>query len=112
MNELVDIGFLAAKVATIGEEKAKMVVDGASLAYNFVQINKFRSMMSELYQISNYVTFNAQMRGGCTRQEYDLVVECQRQIGECQSQINKHGVMTIIDGASLLVGILNSFNRK
>lgn len=55
-----------------------MVVDGTSLTYNIVQINRFRYMMSELYQISNYVIFNAQMRGGCTRQEYDLVVECQR----------------------------------
>lgn len=34
MNEIVDFGFLAAKVGTIGDEKAKMAVDGASLAYN------------------------------------------------------------------------------
>lgn len=112
MNEIVDFGFLAAKVATIGDEKAKMAVDGASLAYNVAQINRFRSMMSELYQISNYVTFNAQMRGYCTKQEYDLVVECQRHISECQDQINKHGIMTMIDGASLLVGIINTINRK
>lgn len=43
---------------------------------------------------------------------YDLVVESQRQIGKCQIQINKHGVMTIIDGASLLLGILNAINRR
>lgn len=42
MNELVDFGFLAAKVAAIGNEKAKMTVDGVSLAYNVVQINRFR----------------------------------------------------------------------
>lgn len=30
MNELVDLGFLAAKVAAIGNEKAKMAVDGMS----------------------------------------------------------------------------------
>ena len=30
MNELVDFGFLAAKVAAIGNEKAKMAVDGVS----------------------------------------------------------------------------------
>jgi hypothetical protein len=33
MNELIDLGFLAAKVAAIGNEKAKMAVDGVSLAY-------------------------------------------------------------------------------
>ena len=41
MNELIDLGFLAAKVAAIGNEKAKMTVDGASLAYNLVQVGRF-----------------------------------------------------------------------
>ena len=41
MNELVDFGFLAAKVAAIGNEKAKMTVDGVSLAYNVLQITDF-----------------------------------------------------------------------
>ena len=47
MNELVDLGFLAAKVAAIGNEKAKMAVDGVSLAYNVMQINRFRHMISD-----------------------------------------------------------------
>lgn len=112
MNELVDFGFLAAKVAAIGNEKAKMAVDGTSLAYNVVQINRFRSMMTELYQISNYIAFNARVRGYCTQQEYDLVMDCQRQINDCQNQISKHGVMSIVDGTSLLVGIINTINIK
>lgn len=74
MNELIDLGFLAAKVAAIGNEKAKMTVDGASLAYNLVQVGRFKSMMSELYKIANYVVFNAEIRGYCTKQEYDLVM--------------------------------------
>ena len=112
MNELVDFGFLAAKVAAIGNEKALMAVDGASLAYNVVQINRFRSMITELYQISNYIAFNARVRGYCTQHESDLVMECQRQINDCQNQISKHGVMSIVDGASLLVDIINTINRK
>ena len=112
MNELVDFGFLAAKVAAIGNEKAKMTVDGVSLAYNVVQINRFRSMMTELYQISNYIAFNARVRGYCTQQEYNLVMECHRQINDCQNRISKYGVMSIVDGASLLVGIINTINRK
>ena len=106
MNELVDFGFLAAKVAAIGNEKAKMAVDGASLAYNVIQINRFRSMMTELYQISNYIAFNARVRGYCTQQEYDLVMECQRLINDCQNHISKYGVMSRIDGMSILISMM------
>lgn len=112
MNELIDLGFLAAKVVAIGNEKAKMTVDGASLAYNLVQVGRFKSMMSELYKIANYVVFNAEIRGYCTKQEYDLVMECYRQISDCQNQISKHGVMSIVDGLSLLVGAITSSNRQ
>ena len=69
-------------------------------------------MMTELYQISNYIAFNARVRGYCTQQEYNLVMECQRQINDCQNRICKYGVMSIVDGASLLVGIINTINRK
>lgn len=106
MNELVDLGFLAAKVAVIRDEKARMAVDSVSLAYNIVQVNRFRAMISELYQIGNYIAFNVIMRGSYTQQEYDLVMECQRQINECQNQISKHGVMSIIDGMSILISMM------
>ena len=112
MNELVDLGFLAAKVAAIGDEKAKMAVDGVSLAYNVMQINRFRHMISELYQIGNYIVFNASVRGYCTIQEYNIVLECQSQINDCQNQISKHDVLSVIDGFSLLMDILNASNRR
>ena len=112
MNEIVDLGFLAAKVAAIGNEKAKMAVDGLSLAYNVMQINRFRHMISELYQIGNYVVFNASVRGYCSLQEYNLVLECQRQINDCQNQISKHGVMSVIDGFSLLLDMISASNRR
>ena len=112
MNELIDLGFLAAKVAAIGNEKAKMAVDGVSLAYNVMQINRFRHMISELYQIGNYVAFNANIRGYCTLQEYNLVLECQRQINDCQNQISKHGVMSVIDGFSILMDMISASNRR
>ena len=35
MNDAIDLAFLTAKVATLKDEKAKMIVEGASLAYNF-----------------------------------------------------------------------------
>ena len=92
--------------------KRRWLLMALRLAYNVVQINRFRSMMTELYQISNYIAFNARVRGYCTQQEYDLVMDCQRQINDCQNQISKHGVMSIVDGTSLLVGIINTINIK
>ena len=80
--------------------------------YNVMQVNRFRHMMSELYQIGNYVVFNASVRGYCSLQEYNLVLECQRQINDCQNQISKHGVMSVIDGFSLLMDIINASNRR
>ena len=69
-------------------------------------------MMSELYQIGNYVVFNADVRGYCTLPEYNLVLECKRQINDCQNQISKHGVMSVIDGFSLLLDVINTSNNR
>lgn len=44
-NTVIDVAFIAAKLAAIKNEKARMIVGGASLAYNVVQIARFRSMM-------------------------------------------------------------------
>ena len=52
-NSVIDVAFIAAKVATIKNEKAKMIVGGASLVYNVAQIARFRSMIVELSQICN-----------------------------------------------------------
>ena len=56
MNNAIDLAFLTAKVATLKDEKAKMIVEGASLAYNITQVARFRSMIVELSQICNYAT--------------------------------------------------------
>ena len=53
MNNAIDLAFLTAKVATLKDEKAKMIVEGASLAYNITQVARFRSMIVELSQICN-----------------------------------------------------------
>lgn len=84
-----------------------MAVDGVSLAYNVTQINRFRHMISELYQIGNYVVFNASVL-----QEYNLVLKCQCQINDCQNHISKHGFMSVIDGFSLLTVIISASNRR
>lgn len=73
VNNTIDLAFLTAKVATLKkDEKAKMIVEGASLAYNIAQVIRFRSMIVELSQICNYIVYKAKIMGGCTQGEYDL----------------------------------------
>lgn len=112
MNEIIDLGFLAAKLATIKNEKARMMVGGVSLAYNVVQIARFRSMIVELSQLCNCIVYSAQMKGGYTQQEYDLAVDCQRQIEECNNQIAKYGTMSVIDSISLLIDGLSKLSKQ
>ena len=111
-NSVIDVAFIAAKVAAIKNEKARMIVGGASLVYNVAQIARFRSMIVELSQICNYIVSKAQIIGSYTQEEYNLAVECQRQIEECHQQIAKHGTMTVIDGISLLIDAFNNLNRR
>ena len=111
-NTVIDVAFIAAKLATIKNEKARMIVGGASLAYNVVQIARFRSMIVELSQICNYIVSKAQIIGLYTQEEYNLAVDCQRQIEECYQQITKHGTMTVIDGISLLIDAFSNLNRR
>ena len=37
-NYVIDIAFIAAKVAAIKNEKARMIVGGASLVYNVISV--------------------------------------------------------------------------
>ena len=50
--------------------------------------------------------------GSYTLDEYNLVVECQKQIEECNQQIAKHGTMTILDGISLLTDAFSGMNKR
>lgn len=112
MNNAIDLAFLDAKVATLKDEKAKMIVEGASLAYNIAQVTRFRSMIVELSQICNYIVYKARIIGGYTQGEYNLALECQQQIEECDKQIAKHETMTMVDGISLLIDMLGNLNKK
>lgn len=106
MNEIIDVALVAAKLATIKDEKAKMVVDSVSLAYNATQIFRFRSMIAELSELCSCIAYQSRLRGGCTQEEYSLATQCQQQIEDCNKQIAKYGVMSVIDLASLLVADL------
>ena len=74
-NSVIDVAFIAAKVAAIRDEKARMFVGGASLVYNVAQIPRFRSMIVELSQICNYIVSKAQIIGSYTIEEYKKLFE-------------------------------------
>lgn len=41
-NNIIDVALIAAKIASIRDEKARMMVVGASIVYNAVQIARNR----------------------------------------------------------------------
>mgnify|MGYP000210675108 CR=1 FL=1 len=112
MSELIDIAFIAAKIAAIKDEKERMIVGRASLVYNVMQVMRFRSMIVELSQLCNCIVFRAQLCGCYTQEDLNLALDCQKQIVECNNQIVKHGTMSVLDGISLLIDGLTKLNRK
>ncbi len=54
----------------------------------------------------------ARVIGSYTQDEYNLAVECQKQIEECNQQIAKHGTMTMLDGISLLIDAFSGKNKR
>ncbi len=112
MNNLIDTSFLAAKVVALNNEKSKLFVDVASFAYNVAQVSRLQSLIVEYSQVCNYVVLNAKYRGYYTDDEFKLANDCQRHIQECNQQLAKHRVMTVVDGISLLLETLNGLEKK
>ena len=112
MNTLIDTAFLAARVATLNNEKAKLFVDTASFAYNVTEASRLQSLIVEYSQICNYVVLNAKHRGYYTEQEYQLASDCRRHIQECSQRLAKHRTMTVVDGISLLLEALSGLEKR
>ena len=112
MNNFIDTTILAAKVATLNNEKTKLFVDVASFAYNVAQVSRLQSLIVEYSQVCNYVVLNAKYKGYYTDDEFKLANDCQRHIQECSQQLAKHRVMTVVDGISLLLETLNGLEKK
>ena len=51
MTEPIDIAFLAAKVAALKDEKAKIFVDAASLAYNVAMVNRLTNIQKDYISV-------------------------------------------------------------
>lgn len=112
MTQPIDIAFLVAKVATLKDEKAKILVDGASLAYNVAMVNRLMNVQKEYISICCTIEQVSRLRGYCTQEEYSLALECQHHIAECESELRKHKVMTAVDFTGLVVSGLTMLMKK
>ncbi len=112
MNENIDLAFIVAKLAAIKDEKARIIVGAASLTYNMSQIIRLKAMAAELTQLCSSITLMTSFRGYYTEAEYNTAVECKKQLLECNSMLEKHGAMSILDYVSLLIDGLGTLDRK
>ena len=94
------------------ELKDEILVDGASLAYNVAMVNRLVSVQKEYVSVCCAIEQVAHLRGYCTLEEYNLALECQGHIAECESELRKHKVMTVVDLTSLVVGGLSMLMKK
>lgn len=112
MTEPIDTAFLAAKVAALKDEKAKIFVDAASLTYNVAMVNRLMNIQRELISVCCTIDQVSRFRGYCTQEEYNVALECHRHIQECENELLKHKVMTAFDCASLVVSGLSMLLKK
>ena len=108
----IDIAFLVAKAAALKDEKAKILVDGASLVYNAAMVNRLTHIQKDYISICCTIDQVASLRGYCTQEECNLALECKHHIEECEMELRKHKVMTAIDFTSLVVSGLLMLKHK
>ena len=111
-QEIIDIGLLTAKVASLNDEKARIAIGGVSLVYNSTQFARFCQMSAEYSQILSLVSFRAKLIGHTTNQELELERQANEGIQYCQQQMIKHGIISATDIASLLFEMINSLSKK
>ncbi len=112
MTEPIDIAFLAAKIAALKDEKAKILVDAASLVYNVAMVNRLANIQKEYISVCCTIEQVARLRGYCTQEEYNLALECKHHIEECEMELRKHKVMTAVDFTSLVVSGLLGLRKE
>ena len=112
MTEPIDTAFLAAKIAALKDEKAKIFVDAASLVYNVAMVNRLTNIQKEYISVCCTIEQVARLRGYCIREEYNLAIECKHHIEECEVELRKHKVMTAVDFTSLVVSGLLMLRKE
>ena len=112
MNQILDTALIAAKIAAMNDEKARILVNGASVVYNAAMWSRLEILAVEYAQVCNIIDFQARIRGAYTQEEFNLLHSCRRQIMECNEAISKYNVMTFIDGVTLLVDSFSRLNQR
>jgi hypothetical protein len=110
--DIIDTSFLALKVATLNDEKAKIIVEGASALYNATQVVRLKTLITQYSQTAGSLLSIVESRGYYTPEEYNLFVTCQQQIKECNEQLGKHGLMTVIDSVALMLDLFEKFSKQ
>ena len=110
-SELIDISLLAAKVATMNDEKARMITGSVSLAYNATQFANFKSMAANYSEILSVLSLKSKY-GVLTPQEVALAQQCYDGIESCNQQLAKHGTLAAIDIASMLFDVISQSSKK
>lgn len=103
MNYPLDTAFLAAKIAALKDEKAKIFVDGASLVYNVAMVNRLTNIQKEYISVCCTIEQVTCLIGYCTQEEYNLAIECKHHIEGSEVELRKHKVMTAVDFTSFVV---------
>ena len=112
MNQVLDTAFIAAKLASMNDEKARILVNGASVVYNAAMWSRLETLAVEYSQLCNVIDFHARIRGFYTLEEFNLLHSCKRQIVECNEAISKYKVMTFLDGVTLLIDGFSKLDQR
>jgi hypothetical protein len=76
----------------------------------YVKLPLYKNRIDD--QIAGYLLTVSQYRGYCVPEEYNMFMMCQQQIKECNDQLVKYGVMTVIDSVSVMLDLLNGLNKR
>lgn len=111
-NELIDITFIAAKIAALNNEKARVTVGALSLVYNGSQFLYYQKMVAEYSQYLSVLTYKATVHGYAAQEDLVLANQCKEGIQFCQIQMAKHGGIAALDVASLLIDTISMLTKK
>lgn len=112
-NNLTDLAFVMAKMATLNDECAHRAVEMASMAYNTEQLNYFYRLRSDLQSLLYAAEFHIQQGRNITQEDWRYIKDCYNNILFCNKQIGEKQQSLFMDFTSMLLEVLQKqCNRK
>ncbi|MBR5399906.1 MAG: hypothetical protein IK103_08975 [Bacteroidales bacterium] len=96
MNEVIDVAFAGAKIASRNNVSTSLIVHGLSAGYNIGQIAHYRYMIAEYQMAVSNGNISAYLK----------------ELEQYKRELTKHTVLSIIDVVSLFCIGFNGLNRK